>query len=124
MNYNHFHTLASTTERAYEHIQQFIAGEAPVIEARIKSGVMKGAVGALTFTLAVIDWALAQIEKRDEYRLRLMLAYVNTKRFAVRQAIRLVQFDERYRLTATATKIWTRKGAIATSALDTIFALK
>jgi len=124
MNYAPAFSLAADTERAYEHIQQFIASEAPAIEARIKLGAMKAAVGVLTVTLAVIDWAVERIDRRDEYRLRLMLAYVNTKRFAVRQTIRLVQFDERYRLTATATKIWARKGAIATSALDTIFALK
>ncbi|PZO58061.1 MAG: hypothetical protein DCF15_05865 [Phormidesmis priestleyi] len=123
MNRNDFHTLAARIERAYNAAQAFIANECPVLEQRLKTAALTTAINALTFALTVIDWASAQLEKTDEYRLIASLAYINSKRFAVRQLIAVARFNQCYQLTANTRKLWTRKGAIAQSALDKVFAL-
>lgn len=123
MNRNHFHALAARTEAAYNAAQAFIANECPVLEQRLKTAALTTAINVLMFALIVIDWLSAQLDQADEYRLIIALAYINSKRFAVRQLIKAAQLNQRYQLTATAAKFWTRKGAIAQSALDKVFAL-
>lgn len=123
MTRNHFHALAARTESAYTAAQAFIANECPVLEQRLKTAALTTAINALEFALIVIDWASAQLDKTDEYRLIIALAYINSKRFAVRQLIAVARFNQHYQLTAKAAKFWTRKGEIAQSALDKVFAL-
>ena len=123
MNHSALFTIAARTERAYSTAQDFIANQCPVLEQRLKTSALTAAINSLQFVLFVIDWVTAQLDKADEYRLIVALAYINSKRFAVRQLIAVARFNQRYQLTATARKIWTRKGAIAQSTLDKIFAL-
>ena len=123
MNYNIAFILSARTERAYAAAQDFIANQCPVLEQRLKKAALTAAVSVLTIALTIIDWVTAQLEKADEYRLIVALAYINSKRFAVRQLIAVARFNQRYQLTATARKLWTRKGAIAQSTLDKVFCL-
>ena len=144
--------ISARIEQAYTAIQNWIRNDAPVLEQRLKKAALAIAEMLLEFSLVIINWASEQIEKRDEYALLTVLTYVKTKRFVVRQAIEIVsfyqyckiilslsldtayetmgckstqfeQFNQRYQLTAKASKLWNRKGQIATAALDTIFAL-
>ena len=137
--------IETVIEAGYVISQDFIKNDCPVIEKRLKKAALAIAEMLLEFSLVIINWASEQIEKRDEYA-------VKTKRFVVRQAIEIVsfyqycqiilslsldtahrfvgckstqfeQFNQRYQLTATAAKVWNRKGAIATAALDKVFAL-
>ena len=123
MNRAQIFTIAARTERAYTAAQTFIANECPLLEQRIKSAALTTAINVLEFAIAIIDWASAQLDQADEYRLIVALAYINSKRFAVRQLIAVARFNQLYQLTATARKAWTRKGAIAVTALDKVFAL-
>jgi hypothetical protein len=144
--------ISARIEQAYTTIQNWIRNDAPVLEQRLKKAALLTAEMLLEFSLVIINWASAQLDKADEYRLIIALAYINSKRFAVRQAIEIIsfyeyckiilslsldtahrflsckstqfeQFNQRYHLTATTRKLWTRKGAIATAALDKVFAL-
>lgn len=123
MNYSPIFTIAARTEAAYSVAQSFIANECPVLERRLKAAALSTAVNALTIALIVIDWASAQLEKTDEYKLIAALTYIKSKRLIVRQLIAAARFNQRYQLTATTRKLWTRKGAIAQSALDKVFCL-
>jgi len=144
--------ISARIEQAYTAIQNWIRNDAPVLEQRLKKAALLTAANVLTIALIIINWVSNQLAKRDEYALIASLTYVKTKRFVVRQAIEIVsfyqycqiilslsldtahrfvgckstqfeQFNQRYQLTATAAKVWNRKGAIATAALDKVFAL-
>lgn len=124
MNLSPVFTIAARTETAYNAAQDWIANDAPIAERRLKQSAIAAAVAVLEFALIVIDWlATEQLEKAPEYQLRAQLRYVLTKRFAVRQGIAAARFNERYQITATAAKVWSRRGAIATSAMDKVFSL-
>ncbi len=123
MTRNDFHAIAARAETAYSAAQDFIANQCPILEQRLKTVVLTTAINALTIALTVTDWASAQLDQADEYRLIIALAYINSKRFAVRQLIAVARFNQRFEITATAAKFWTRKGEIAQSALDKVFAL-
>lgn len=116
-------TLSPRIEDAYNAAQDFIANECPVLEQRLKRAALKATIAICEFLLTVIDWAKAEIDKALEYSLRAQLAYALSKRWFVRRAIAVARFDERYQVTAKASKVWTRKGAIATSAMDKVFSL-
>ncbi len=124
MNYSIVFTIAARTKRTYNAAQSFIAKECPVLEQRLQSAALTTAVNALTIALTVIDFTAAQLEKAPEYRLQAQLAYANVKRWFVRRAISAARLDERYQVSATASRYWTRKGAIAQSALDKVFCLE
>lgn len=123
MNYTAIFSLSVRTERAYATAQDWIANDAPVLEQRFKKAALNAAINVFQFALVVIDWVSAQLDRADEYRLIVALACINSKRFGIQQLIKVVQLDERYQLSSTARKIWTRKGVIATSALDKVFCL-
>ena len=123
MNYSPIFTLATRTERAYNAAQDFIADDCPVLEQRVKRAALNTVVNVLEFTLIIIDWTQAELEKVPEHQLRLQLAYVKAKRFFVRRAITIARFDDRYQLSKQVSKVWARKGAIAQSALDKVFCL-
>lgn len=120
MNRSQIFALAARTERAYSAAQTFIANECPLLEQRLKTAALTAAINSLQFALTLIDWA---IERSPETVLKIRIAQIEAKRFAVCQLIKIVQLDNRYQLTATARKLWNRKGAIAVSTLDRIFAL-
>ncbi len=124
MNLSPVFTLAARSEDAYTAAQDWIRNHAPIAEQRLKRGSLKTFVQVCAVALAVIDWVEVQADKRHEYQLRVQLAYVRAKRFAVRQLIKAARFNERYQLTATAAKVWTRKGAIAIKAMDKVFSLE
>lgn len=123
MNYTPLFTLAARTETAYNTAQSFMANECPVLEQRLTRAFLTAAVTVLEFTLTIIDWLTTQTDKRHEYALRMQLWYVLAKRFLVRQGIAAARFNERYGLTAKASKAWSAKGAITTSAMDKVFSL-
>ena len=123
MNLSPVFTIAARTEDAYTAAQDWIRNDAPIAERRLKQSAIAAAINILEFALTVIDWASEQADKRHEYQLRLQLRYVLAKRFAVRQGIAAVRFNERYQITAAVAKFWNRKGAIAQSAMDKIFCL-
>lgn len=102
MNYN---TIAFAPTAA---AKRFIQGH----RLNLRTYGLIAIVAALTVALAAIDWARTEIEKIPEYALRFQIAKLKAKRFFVRRAIAVCQFNERHRLTQKAT-----------NALDTVFAL-
>ena len=123
MNYSALFTITARTEPAYSTAQSFLANECPVLEQRLKKAALTASINILQLGLAAIDWVIDEFEKTPEYVLKVRIAQIETKRFVIRQLIKVAQLDERYQLTATARKLWTRKGAIAVTALDKVFAL-
>lgn len=123
MNYTALFTIAARTEQAYTAAQSFIADECPILEQRLKKAALTTAIDALTIALTIIDWVTDEFEKAPEYALKIRIAQIEAKRFGVRQLIKIAQFDNRYKLTATGRKLWERKASLATSALDRIFSL-
>ena len=123
MNYSALFTITARTEAAYTTAQSFLANECPVLEQRLKTAALTASINVLQLGLAAINWVIDEFEKTPEYVLKVRIAQIETKRFVIRQLIKVAQLDERYQLTATARKLWTRKGAIAVTTLDKIFAL-
>ena len=123
MNYNTAFVAAARIETAYNRAQDWIANEAPIIEKRLKTAALIAAIATLENTVIIFDWLIEQSAKLPEYRLQTQISWVNFKRYWVRQAIKLAQFDERYRFTATASKVWERKGQVARLIGDKVFAL-
>ena len=123
MNYTATFTITARTETAYTAAQSFIRHQCPVLEQRLKTAALTAAINALTIALTIIDWTTDEFEKTPEYALKIRIAQIEMKRFVIRHLIKVAQLDERYQLTATARKLWTRKGVIAVTTLDKIFAL-
>lgn len=124
MNYSPIFTIAARAESAYTTAQAFIANQCPILEQRLKSAALSTTVNVLTLALIVIDWASAQLSKADEYRLIVALAYINSKRFAVRQLIAVARFNQHYKFTATLRRLWDIKGCIFRKTLDKLFCLE
>ena len=124
MNYNTAFSIAARSAEAHSAIQRYIRHECPVLEQRLKERALITAIAFLEFIVAAIDWVQGQIDRAPEYHLQLQLAIVRAKRYCIRIAIKLAMFDERYQLTAKASRVWSRKGAIATQAMDSVFCLR
>jgi len=123
MNYSPLFALAARLETAYNAAQDWIRNDAPIAEQKIKHVALVTAINLLQTALIVIDWLSTQLEKAPEYQLRAQLRYVLAKRWFVRQCIAAARFNERYELTAKASKVWTLKGEIAVRAMDKVFCL-
>ncbi len=123
MNLSPVFTFAARAESAYSAAQDWIRNDAPVLEQRLKRFALVAAINVLEFTLIVIDWLSNQLEKAPEYQLKARLTYVLAKRFVIRQGIKAARFNGRYGITAKASKVWSRKGEIATKTLDKVFCL-
>lgn len=123
MNYSPIFTAAARIERAHNAAQDFIRHQCPVLEQRLKTRALELAVIALELAIGLIDFITAQVERSPEYRLQIQIAWLNAKRFVIRQLIKVARFDERYQVTFTVADVWSRKSAIATSTLDKVFSL-
>ena len=76
-----YYVAAPIVRDAYNAAQGWIANEAPVIEQRIK-------VAALEIFIAICEFAIDTIDKRDEYKLQYRIAIIKAKRSKVRQEIK------------------------------------
>jgi len=81
------------------------------------------AVIVLESALLAINWMLAQLEKTEEYSIRIKLLEVRAKRLALVPLLSAARFDAEHKITASIAKVWIRKGAIAKATLDKIFSL-
>lgn len=116
MNYSPIFTIAARTEDACSAVQHWIANDAPIVEQRIK-------VLSLKVFIAVCEFAIATIDRRDEYKLQFRLAVIRAKRFKVRQEIKFWSFVSYNGLDTKASALWANKGAIAVRVADRIFCL-
>ena len=123
MNYSAIFTLSARAEQAYTAAQTFISDECPLLEERLKTTALTAAINVFEFALLVIDWVTDESEKAPEYALKFRITQIETKRFVIRQLIKIVQLDGHCQISATARKAWTCKGAIAQSTLDKVFCL-
>ena len=134
MNYAPVFSIAARTEAAFKLADHFLANNMEDIEAeavrQLKEFTLKAVIATCQVLLAVIDWAQGELDKRDEYVIRLQIAQVKAKRFVVRRRIAVHSFiaynglDKRSdELAETALKVWQKRGAIARTTLDTLFCL-
>lgn len=73
---------------------------------------------------AAQDWIANECSVLEQrFKTAALSVAVNSKHFAVCQLIKAAQLNQHYQLTAKASKLWTRKGAIAQSAMDKVFTL-
>lgn len=93
MNYN---SVFAPTARA----SRFIKGHA----ANAPTYLLIAAVVILQASIAVINWVQTELDKAPEYAIRFQLAQIKGKRFFIRQLIKVARFDERYQVSAKASK--------------------
>ena len=118
-----YYVAAPIVRDAYNAAQGWIANEAPVIEQRIK-------VTALKIFIAICEFAIDAIDRRDEYKLQYRIAIINAKRSKVRQEIKFWSFvsyngfdTKAEQFAARSKALWVRKGAIACQVADKVFCL-
>ena len=130
MNYNTIFAPTAAIARAYNRAQDWIANEAPVIEQKIHNSFWLKTGYAATAALWLIDKAIAELDKADEYEIRLRLYIVKAKRSAIRRAISAYSFityngiDKKVQRFAVAVrKAWANRATIARATMDRIFCL-
>lgn len=117
MNYSTLLTIAARTERAHTAAQNWIKTQAPVLEQRLKTAALKATIARCESALNFVDCTL------PVWILTIQLFIVKAKRFAVWQAIKLCQFNERHGITTKAADFWSHKSELAVSAMDKVFGL-
>ena len=130
MNFNAIFAPTAAIVRAYNATQGWIANEAPVIEQKIHNSFWLKTGYAATAALWLIDKAIAELDKADEYEIRLRLYIVKAKRSAIRRAISAYSFvtyngldTKTKRFAVAAHKAWANRGSIARATMDRIFCL-
>ena len=130
MNFNAIFAPTAAIVRAYNAAQGWIANEAPAIEKKIHDYFWLGVAYTATVALWLIDQALIELDKADEYEIRIRIYTTKTKRFIVRRAISAYSFisyngiDKKVQRFAVAVrKAWANRVTIARTALDKVFCL-
>lgn len=130
MNYSPIFTITARIERAHSAAQDWIANDAPILEARIKRTALKAFITICEMLLLAIDRVQTELDKSEEYAIQLRLAGINAKRFIIRRRIAFHSFISNHgldtkakQLAARSKALWVRRSAIARQIGDKLFCL-